>query len=98
VLNGGPCNTLDCDEKKALEVCRLGSDRRLERERVEVNLVAQLQHMLARSGRLRIESLRRLSMLAAWVLRVQFLEERIVQFLEKCRVPSTSSERLLKHG
>lgn len=35
-------------------------------------------------------------MLAAWVLRVQFLEEWIVQFLEECRVPSTSSERLLE--
>jgi hypothetical protein len=86
--------TLEREEKRALGAVCFGRDRRLRRERVEVGdmscFIAQLQHIFARSGRRRTVSLRRLSILAASVPRVLFLEE--------CIGPYTGSGRPQREG
>jgi hypothetical protein len=72
VVDGRRGGTLECEEKNALGEYCLGRESRVGTERVEVCLVAQLQHILARSGRRRTASLRRLSMLVALVVGVLF--------------------------
>ena len=92
--NRGRCDTLECEEKNALGVCCSDRDRRLRRGRVDVGdmwcLIAQLQHILARSGRRRTVLLRRLSILVA--------SEPTVLFLWVFIGPSAGCKRLQKKG